>query len=80
MTRQPVFRVFLFSGTFLKGFFNCRLAISGFWILGSGFWILGWVLSLRLWARNASFYISVGRMELEVVMWGYRVGHVMGMI
>lgn len=75
MTRQPVFRVFLFSGTFLKGFFNCRLAISGFWILGSG---LGVVFASL--GGNASFYISVGRMELEVVMWGYRVGHVMGMI
>lgn len=53
-----------------------------FWILDSGFWVLGSGLRVVFASLggNASFYISVGRMELEVVMWGYRVGHVMGMI
>lgn len=72
----------MFSGTLrISSIAVSQFLDSGFWILGSGFWVLDWVLCLRLWAGMHLLYLRrKNGEELEVVMWGYRVGHVMGMI
>lgn len=75
---DAVLEFFIFQGHFEGFSFNCRLAISGFWILGSGFWVLGWVFCLRLWA-GMHLYISAGRIGESQSCGFYRVGQdVMG--